>query len=1198
MADDSGQMEVDSDQNTNPNIGALKEAVKEAMEAVGNASANGEAKVNGLQNGEKGEDSLDQVNGNSEDKNGDSEDANGDSEEANGDSVDGDKDQNGDKNDLGESNEDNEDSQNDADEESSQDEDKHEEGMEVDGNESESNNEKDTITITKSTKPSDKSESDVVELDDSIDEETKQQKEDDDEVEETMAKGESDTVTITPKKKVIIEEVSIDDDAPSLRRSSRKKTPTKYHEIMERELQELSDQEDFEVEEVVDDGVEEIKDDDSDIQEVEAEDPLGNEDPFASSKSKSPNKDKPNVVTIDDLRTLQKLATSAKQSLDSQKKESLTIIDTNSILAGKMGSGVSITPARPRTESSLNITPASLNLGSGVTIKPNNSGAKMKGVSVTPVGNRNSASPSPSVGSNKSSDEKGSGSGFGYNAKGELTDPNLTDDTYVVEAPSFIVPYVYEKPPLETFQQFKKSIEKMIEENDREEKEKKEKERKEKEEERKKKKEKREKKQEEKEKRREERKKKRDEGEEVSDDSESEDEEEEDEEVIEPEEDKPKEAAKEEKKDDKDGNETEPKKAFFKSTLGKFFTDLGMNRVQEYVQADLLNQQKRKAQKDKSAAIMHAIMSLSKNLEDSRENNAHFKFDQKKCKFCSYRTESRTVMHHHMETPHMRNFIYRCNFCDYETKVPQEVLFHMEAEHNVKGKLERAPYFHQCPQCPFEDNGKGKLTRHKIGCDKRFKAETNLTPERDWDPPAKIRPPPQRPQIPNNMQGRYPGQMNQQQQQQQGGHYPNRPGIMPKQGQFQNNRMPYRNMANMQGGRGRPVGSYKPSDLRIPQPQLSNMSRSQMGGMRGISPQMLASQQMLAALNQQGLSVSGSMSGNSRVGNNTNLSVPNLNSGSVTIQSLGQRGGIKNTSPSISITPLPGRNNPGQNNKGRQTTPARNSPAMKPGQPGAGQGGGKGNFVICEICDGYIKDLEQLRNHMQWIHKVKIHPKMIYNRPPLNCQKCQFRFFTDQGLERHLLGSHGLVTASMQDAANKGQDSGRCPVCGKVYQWKLLNHVSKDHGKTLKPAHLSYKCTVCTATFGQYKLFENHVYTAHSGVAKKAEKAKQAAAAGKQQSMLKGQVKLSDEITIIPAKKTGDKPKPKSDEVINLDDEEEIDDVEDTEVIDLDNTPKKDKAEKGEASKTEKTATKRKLDEDEEPEAKKSKEGGDEESDK
>lgn len=57
---------------------------------------------------------------------------------------------------------------------------------------------------------------------------------------------------------------------------------------------------------------------------------------------------------------------------------------------------------------------------------------------------------------------------------------------------------------------------------------------------------------------------------------------------------------------------------------------------------------------------------------------------------------------------------------------------------------------------------------------------------------------------------------------------------------------------------------------------------------------------------------------------------------------------------------------------------------------------------------------------------------MIYNRPPLNCQKCQYRFFTDQGLERHLLGSHGLVTSSMQEAANNGKDAGRCPVCGKV----------------------------------------------------------------------------------------------------------------------------------------------------------------------
>lgn len=52
-----------------------------------------------------------------------------------------------------------------------------------------------------------------------------------------------------------------------------------------------------------------------------------------------------------------------------------------------------------------------------------------------------------------------------------------------------------------------------------------------------------------------------------------------------------------------------------------------------------------------------------------------------------------------------------------------------------------------------------------------------------------------------------------------------------------------------------------------------------------------------------------------------------------------------------------------------------NAANMKPGQtPPAGS---KSSFVICEICDGYIKDLDQLRNHMQWMHKVKVSGQRI-----------------------------------------------------------------------------------------------------------------------------------------------------------------------------------------------------------------------------
>merc|ERR1711974_421037 len=84
-------------------------------------------------------------------------------------------------------------------------------------------------------------------------------------------------------------------------------------------------------------------------------------------------------------------------------------------------------------------------------------------------------------------------------------------------------------------------------------------------------------------------------------------------------------------------------------------------------------------------------------------------------------------------------------------------------------------------------------------------------------------------------------------------------------------------------------------------------------------------------------------------------------------------------------------------------------------------------------------------------------------------------------------------------------------------------------------------------------LVENHVYTAHSGVAKKGDKAKQAAAKGAGTSgPIKTPVKLSDEISIIPTKKKS--------EVIDLEYEEEIDDVE-KEVIELGDTPKKDKEE-------------------------------------
>lgn len=269
---------------------------------------------------------------------------------------------------------------------------------------------------------------------------------------------------------------------------------------------------------------------------------------------------------------------------------------------------------------------------------------------------------------------------------------------FVVEAPSFIVPYVYEKPPIKPLKDFVGKLEKAIVERNRQDKLRK----------------------------AEERKNNPDAPKDDSDsDSDIDD-------VIPEPVDK---AAEEAKLLEEKSKVT----TYFEQPLGKFFMQIGVNLVQEFVQTDLLRSQKRRQGKgNPSAETQMAINSLIKNLEFSKENNEPFRLKMKKCEFCNFKTESALAMQHHLETPHMRNYVYKCNFCPLEVRSPHDILYHMEAEHNTRGRLERGPAFHQCPNCPFEDNQKGKLTRHIIACAKKFRPEKNLEPATDWEPPAKI----------------------------------------------------------------------------------------------------------------------------------------------------------------------------------------------------------------------------------------------------------------------------------------------------------------------------------------------------------------------------------------------------------------------------------------------------------------------------
>ncbi|XP_011861037.1 PREDICTED: uncharacterized protein LOC105558122 isoform X2 [Vollenhovia emeryi] len=778
---------------------------------------------------------------------------------------------------------------------------------------------------------------------------------------------------------------------------------------------------------------EEVDDDGSDIEEIKPEDPLAVIDSKdkENSKLKSPVRNSKTTIVVNDTKRLVEIAAGSKSIKGGKKEPTLVIIDTNSILSGR--GGVPVSNSKPHhsvpNSSSFSVVPMG-----GITTQtmyPN-----MR-TTITPVPMTSKAA--------QLSPKTSSMTTVTPTVVPPIL-PTLTDDMFVVEAPSFIVPYVYEKPPLKPLKEYVTKLERCIEEWEKEEKLKR-----------------------------------------LVDESKDAEEYKEDSlDIVKRASDKSEESdvegrAKREG-DDRGGgdgsidliehgfsgisdkhelrqDDRNKIPTYFDLPLGKFFMQIGMNLVQEYVQTDLLRTQKRKQGKGStSAETQLAINSLIKNLEFSKENNEPFHLEMKKCEFCSFKTESTLVMQHHLETPHMRNYVYKCNFCPMEVRSPHDILYHMEAEHNTRGRLERGPAFHQCPNCPFEDNQKGKLTRHILACTKKFRPERNLEPAVDWEPPAK---------IPRLNRARPVGPTN-----------PSALAAMAMSAKGPQPLLPKLLPAPITGrGRGRPPMQPRYSDLKTLRPGATTMRQDNVAG-------------MMYRPTSSGLLVPTSYQfGSNQIFQNTTASSKNP-----TAKLLSQ--------PSISITPLP------------RTT----SQTSIPGSGTSSKSAGKNTFVICEICDGYIKDLEQLRNHMQWIHKVKIHPKMIYNRPPLNCQKCQFRFFTDQGLERHLLGSHGLVTSSMQEAANKGKDAGRCPACGRVYQWKLLNHVARDHGMTLKPAHLSYKCTVCTATFGMYKQFENHVYSAHSVVAKRVMDKKNAPASPSSRSndSLLKPLKINDEITIIP----------------------------------------------------------------------------------
>uniref|UniRef100_A0A914NZL7 Homeobox domain-containing protein n=1 Tax=Meloidogyne incognita TaxID=6306 RepID=A0A914NZL7_MELIC len=91
--------------------------------------------------------------------------------------------------------------------------------------------------------------------------------------------------------------------------------------------------------------------------------------------------------------------------------------------------------------------------------------------------------------------------------------------------------------------------------------------------------------------------------------------------------------------------------------------------------------------------------------------------------------------------------------------------------------------------------------------------------------------------------------------------------------------------------------------------------------------------------------------------------------------------------------------------------------------------------LICELCDASCTGLDNYRIHLQYGHnqlKGKIATDMERGAP-VACGRCRERFWTNEGLDRHLLMSHHLVTNDLIQKAQNKKDGCCCKLCGKVF---------------------------------------------------------------------------------------------------------------------------------------------------------------------
>lgn len=173
------------------------------------------------------------------------------------------------------------------------------------------------------------------------------------------------------------------------------------------------------------------------------------------------------------------------------------------------------------------------------------------------------------------------------------------------------------------------------------------------------------------------------------------------------------------------------------SSISSYLLELGHDVVKEAVYKDIILIQTKKKELGKlKESEVESLEKMKTVYENTKKKVEHLDMKMLHCNYkrCKYQTESKVVMNHHKDHPHIeppwdwQNGYLCCALCDFRTKQPAAFSFHMEAVHKAVAKMPDKPGQFPCEMCPLDLSTKNKLEKHRVKCMKTFKLNVNLQP--------------------------------------------------------------------------------------------------------------------------------------------------------------------------------------------------------------------------------------------------------------------------------------------------------------------------------------------------------------------------------------------------------------------------------------------------------------------------------------